>query len=77
MILVLQAECWVEVNTNFLESNIFTQLTLFILIDKLEFANLNSNLLKTLHSKRLDWKQNEKQLEQEPGIGIRRIIDIF
>lgn len=40
MILVLQAECWVEVNTNFLESNIFTQLTLFILIDKLEFAKL-------------------------------------
>lgn len=40
MILVLQAESWVEVDTNFLESNIFTQLTPFMLTDKLELAKL-------------------------------------
>lgn len=38
MILVLQAESSVERNTNFLESNIFPQLSPFILIDKLGFA---------------------------------------
>lgn len=40
MILVLQAQSWVEVDTNSLESNIFTQLTPFVLIDKLDFAKL-------------------------------------
>lgn len=39
MILVLQAESWVEVDTP-LERNIFTQSTPFVLIDKLDFAKL-------------------------------------
>lgn len=40
MIWDLQAESWVEVDTKSLKSNIFTELTPFVLIDEMGFAKL-------------------------------------